>query len=331
MSAIEIIADRIRQAILSCHPLLARLNAIRNVRSFSGGRTIIEELQFPHKHLPELLLPEYFDQTKDVPFIWYSGYQPIDPEKKGYQAFPQHGEEVGTVFTASEYPIRQLAIAFADSSKIDPDSDFVATTIKNFQNSFSHSVMWHVGQNSIHSLDQFVSSRPTVDVIGGIDRHQWKFWRNLALTIDAKVNMLEAMELMYGRLLLVEGKNKVIHPDLILMGQEDFDIYKNSLPEEKRIADPEYEALGFKSIMFRQATVVLDRTIGPAIDNYVIRSPRIYFLHTKYFRFRFHENRNFCVLNADSFDLQPDVRLIGWAGNLTASCLYAQGVLLRAP
>jgi hypothetical protein len=330
MSAIETIADRIRQAALTCHPLLARLNAIGNVRSFSGGRTIIEELDFPQKHITELLLPENFDQ-KNVSFIWYSGYQPIDPEKKGYREFPQPLDGGEGTFMAAEYPIRQQAIAFVDATALDPDSERVTTAIKNFKNTFSHSVMWHAGPHSMHSLDQFVSSQPTADIVGGIDRRQWKFWRNLALKIDSTVALIDALELMYGRLLFVEGKNKAIHPDLILMGEDDFRVYEDSLPEDKRIPNPEYEALGFKSLPFRKATVVLDTTIGPAIDNYVIRSPRIYFLHTQHLRLRFHKERNFCVLDADRFaGLDQNVRLIAWAGNLTANCMYAQGVLLRA-
>jgi hypothetical protein len=143
------------------------------------------------------------------------------------------------------------------------------------------------------------------------------------------VNLVDAMDLMYGRLLLVDDKDKIIYPDLILMGQEDFEAYKKSLSGvEKRIENAEYAAHGFESLKFRKATVVLDKTIGPAIDNYVIRSPRIYFLHTKYLHLRFHEERNFTVLSPDN--LHPGVHLVGWAGNLSASCMYAQGVLLRA-
>ena len=66
--------------------LLARLNKKGRVKTFSGGRTIVQELDYAN------------NQT----FVWYSGYQTlnINPSQ---------------VFTAAEFPIRQAALAISIS------------------------------------------------------------------------------------------------------------------------------------------------------------------------------------------------------------------------
>src|SRR5215475_12851246 len=66
--------------------LLARLNQKGRIRTFSGGRTIVEELNYAN------------NQT----FQWYSGYQVINVAPS-------------QVFTAAEYPIRQAALAISIS------------------------------------------------------------------------------------------------------------------------------------------------------------------------------------------------------------------------
>ncbi len=52
-----------------------------------------------------------------------------------------------------------------------------------------------------------------------------------------------------------------------------------------------------------------------------------YFLNTKYIFFRPHRNRNFVPIGDERMSTNQDaiVRLIGWAGNMTASGLQFQG------
>jgi hypothetical protein len=317
MSAIETIANRISDAARGCHPLIAKLFAIGRAKTFIGGRMIIQELEFPRKYLSE----------GDIQ--WYGGYQPIVMQPRGYYDFPlpRDPSDTDSIFTAAEYPIRQIAIAFHDIDRIDPDSEQVLSTIKNFKTTMAHSLMWNAAPNGIHGLNQFVSSRPTIGVIGGIDQSRHRFWRNLALKVDRGIALTDAMDLMYDRLTLVDEKGKLF-PDLILMGKGDFEDYEASSGEEMKSAA--YSAFGFKSLRFRNSWVVLDEMIGPEIDNYDIRLPRIYFLNTRYFHWRSHELRNFTVIDEDRIVHQEGVGIVAWAGNLTASCLYAHGVLLRS-
>jgi hypothetical protein len=55
----------------------------------------------------------------------------------------------------------------------------------------------------------------------------------------------------------------------------------------------------------------------------------MYFLNTKYLRFRPHRDRNFVPIGGDRQSVNQDaiVKLIGWAGNITCSAARQQGVL----
>src|ERR1700735_4145473 len=66
--------------------LLARLNKRGKIKTFSGGRTIVQELNYAN------------NQT----FQWYSGYQTLNIAPS-------------QTFSAAEYPIRQSAVAVSIS------------------------------------------------------------------------------------------------------------------------------------------------------------------------------------------------------------------------
>ena len=55
----------------------------------------------------------------------------------------------------------------------------------------------------------------------------------------------------------------------------------------------------------------------------------MYFLNTNYIHWRPHAARNMVPLDPDRFSVNQDamVRLIGWAGNLTMSNAFLQGVI----
>ena len=66
--------------------LLHRLNKKGNIKTFDGGRTIVQEL----------------DYNNNSTFVWYSGYQSLNISPS-------------QTFTAAEFPIRQAALAISIS------------------------------------------------------------------------------------------------------------------------------------------------------------------------------------------------------------------------
>ena len=323
MAATDDITERLRAATIASHPLLCRLNEIGNIRSFDGGRTIIEELQFP----------VLVEPTQFPPFTWYSGYESVKDGYKPANNLHRHQMEE-THFTASEYPIRQAAVALYEKGpNDDPEIDPLAEAIKSASKMTSHAVSIGGGKNSINSLPDLVSATPTIGIVGGIGRDHYRFWRNLSVSYRDGMSLPEVMGLMMNRLSLIEHVNakKLHRPDLILMGKEDFDIFKSSMP--KNVLKAKYSDWGFESIDLGETAVVLDPNIDISIENYSVVGPRIYFLHTKYFNWRIYKNRNWIKLDPDRFyeeaSGKPLPDLYAWAGNLTLSCIYVQGVLHR--
>ena len=100
--------------------------------------------------------------------------------------------------------------------------------------------------------------------------------------------------------------------------------------------------IGFQTLKYMNADVVLDggfqgfsgdplpyetssgtSAVGGAPSN------TMYFLNTKYLFWRPHSRRNMVPLDPDRFSINQDamVRLMGWAGNMTLSNAFLQGVL----
>ena len=83
-----------------------------------------------------------------------------------------------------------------------------------------------------------------------------------------------------------------------------------------------------------EADVVLDGGVytgGDVIGNWSGASANhMYFLNTKYIFFRPHKDRNFVPIGGERQAVNQDavVKLYGWAGNLTCSSQFLQGVLI---
>src|ERR1700761_4704156 len=141
--------------------LLARLNRRGKIKTFSGGRTIVQELNYAN------------NQT----FQWYSGYQTLNIAPS-------------QTFTAAEYPIRQAAIAVSISGLEELQNsgeeaiiDLLESRIENGEDTFLNGLslaMYGDGSTTgtINGLQNLVAASPSSGVIGGIDRATWVFWRN---------------------------------------------------------------------------------------------------------------------------------------------------------
>lgn len=312
MAAIDEFSEQLRAAMIACHPLLRQLKEIGNCRPFDGGRTIITELESPMQV-----------QVKSPPSIaWYSGYDPIKfdepwPASNLHRDFQNNDE----AFTAAEFPIRQIGMSPGDD---------IASSIKDLSTVLAHTISMGGPSNSINSLSGLVSASPTVGIVGGIDRSRWRFWRNLSVKNSGHPVNRDIISLVGSRLAIME-RGKAVLPDLILMGEEDFNALSDSIPEDERHGT-KYSDWGFKSLDLDGSCIVLDPNLGPCIDNYSIVHSRIYFLHTRFFRLLWHANRDWEKVDPDRFyaELNPETPPIyAWAGNLTLNCCYAQGVLHR--
>lgn len=310
---------------------LLRLSRRGNLKTFSGGRTIVQELNYAD------------NQT----FQWYSGYQSLNIAPS-------------QVFSAAEYPIRQAAVAVSISGLEELQNsgeeaiiDLLESRIMNAEDTFMNGLSQGVYgdgtvTNSVSGLQLLVSSTPTSGVVGGIDRSQWTFWQNIAwsaatngsTTLGAST-IISQMDALWVQ--LIRGRDA---PDLIIADNVMYRYYLQALQAIQRIgpsAQPSDVAeAGFQTLKYMSADVVLDGGFqGFSTDPLPAQtssgtssvggapSTTMYFLNTKYIFWRPHSRRNMVPLDPDRFSVNQDamVRLIGWAGNMTISNAFLQGVL----
>jgi hypothetical protein len=311
--------------------LLARMNRKGRIKTFSGGRTIVQELNY----------------ANNTTFTWYSGYQTININPS-------------QVFTAAEYPIRQAALAVSISGLEELQNsgdeaiiDLLESRVENgemtFMNGLSNGIYGDgTVSGSISGLQLLVAASPTSGTVGGIDRAQWAFWRNIvfsALTNGGAAtnaaNILAYMDSLWVQ--LVRGRD---FPDLIVADNNMYKFYMQALQSIQRITTdggaPDLAEAGFTSLKYMNSDVVLDggyqgqvgdplpfqtsassSSVGGAPTN------TMYFLNTNYIHFRPHAQRNMVPLDPDRFSVNQDamVRLLGWAGNMTLSNAFLQGLL----
>ena len=311
--------------------LLARLNKKGNMKPFNGGRTIVQELNY----------------ANNSTFTWYSGYQTVNINPS-------------QVFTAAEFPIRQAALAVSISGLEEIQNsgenaiiDLLDSRIENAENTFMNGLSNGIyGDGSVASsiggLQLLLAATPTSGTVGGIDRSQWPFWRNIsysALTnggAAAQASNIQAyMDAMYVQ--LIRGRD---YPDLIVADNNMFRFYLQSLQAIQRIsqegAAPELAEAGFQSLKYINCDVVLDGgyqgqssdPLPPELSSSLssvggVPTSYMYFVNSKYLHWRPAANRNMVPLSPDRFSVNQDamVRLLGWAGNLTISNCFLNGVI----
>jgi hypothetical protein len=179
------------------------------------------------------------------------------------------------------------------------------------------------GGKAMTGLDLLVPQDPTTGTAGGINRANWTFWRPALVdpastptssTITTSMNALWA--------LLVRGSDR---PDLILAGSTIWQTYLASLQGLVRFTETSQGNLGFPSVKFMDADVVLDGGIGGFAT-----ATDMYFLNTKYIHYRPHKDRDMVPLDPESrapVNQDAKVKIIGWAGNMTCSGARFQGRL----
>ena len=311
---------------------LLRLSRRGNIKTFSGGRTIVQELNYAD------------NQT----YQWYSGYQTLNVAPS-------------QVFSAAEFPIRQSAVAVSISGLEELQNsgeeaiiDLLESRIMNAEDTFMNGLSMGVYgdgtvTNSIGGLQLLVSTTPTSGVIGGIDRSQWTFWQNQKWSAATNGNttlsaatILSQMDALWVQ--LIRGRD---YPDLIIADNNMYRYYLASLQAIQRIGPeggpaPDMAEYGFQSLKYINSDVVLDggfqgfasdplppeTSTGTAVGG--APSSTMYFLNTKYIHWRPHARRNMVPLDPDRFSVNQDamIRLIGWAGNMTLSNGFLQGILV---
>jgi hypothetical protein len=183
------------------------------------------------------------------------------------------------------------------------------------------------GGKEIGGLQLLVATTPSSGTVGGINRGTSTnaFWRNYArdsstagVTAAASTVQSEFNTVWVN---IVRGTDR---PDLIMVDNNWWTYYLSSLQAIQRITNTKMADAGFDNLKYMNADVVLDGGIGGACP-----ASTAYFLNSDYLFYRPHTARNMTVIGGERMNSNQDaiVKLIAWAGNMTASNCKLQGVL----
>lgn len=299
---------KIADNVTKNNALTTRLDQRGNRKPFSGGNVIYQELSY----------------AQNANGGWYSGYDLLPVA-------------ASDVISAAEFTIKQLACPVTMSGLeglqnagreqmidlLEARINVAESTMANLLAGGVYSNGTGTGGKEVTGLDAAVPSAPSSGVYGGIDRATWAFWQSkytqpgtalTAATIQGAMNAMWAS--------LVRGNDA---PDLIVMDNFMWGLYVASLQAQQRFTEPTVGNLGFPTLKFMNADVVLDGGIGGFCP-----SKTMFFLNTKYLFLRPHSARDMVPLSPGkryAINQDAEVQILAWAGNLTCSGAQFQGRL----
>ena len=302
--------------------LLKKLKQRGNVKPFSGGNVILQEIM-------------YNDSTTNNTNS-YSGYEllnisPNSPISAAQFSITQYASAV----TISGLEMLQNSSKQAIIDLLEGRMQVAEAQLMNRLNTDLYLDGTGNGGKNITGLAAAVPDVPTTGTYGGIDRSTTigTFWRSVAYSGvtngGAAVSAANIQQYMTALAIqLVRGTDRA---DTIVADNNYFQLYVNSLQAIQRITSDDGSGLGgagFSTLKFygggQSADVVLDGGIGAAAT-----SNHMWFLNTNHIFFRPHADRNFVPIGGERQAVNQDavVKLIGWAGNLTTCGAQFQGVL----
>lgn len=291
--------------------LLARLRSRGKVKPIDGGRTIVQELEY----------------QENSTFMRYSGYETLNIAPSD-------------VFSAAEFDLKQTSVAVTISGLeqlqnagqeriIDLLEARISSAEKTMVNNIAsdcYSNGTADGGKQIGGMQLLVAAVPTSGTVGGINRALWSFWQNQkysGVTDGGAATSAANIQSYMNRLWVKQVRNND-KPDLIVADNNYWTFYLESLQAIQRITQVSEASAGFSALKYMSADVVLDGGFGGFAP-----TNTMYFVNTDYIFFRPHSQRNFEVEEGERVPVNQDaiVKMMLWAGNMTLSNAFLQGIL----
>jgi hypothetical protein len=291
--------------------ILQRLQQKGNVRPFSGGNVILEEIM-------------YEDSTTNNANS-YSGYEvlniaPDSPISAAQFKIAQYADSV----TMSGLEMLQNSSKEAIIDLLDGRMQVSEARLLNRISGDLYGDGTGNGGKNLDGLGAAVAASPTSGTYGGINRATWSFWQN-QVTSGATSSSTILAAMTNAAIKQIRGTDKA---DLIVAGNTLYSYYVGALQAIQRIAAEESGAAGFASLKFYGGGTSADVVLGGGYGAQETAT-YMYFLNTNYIFLRPHKERNFVPIGGERQAINQDaiVKLYGWAGNLTTSNSFLQGLL----
>jgi len=290
--------------------ILQRLNQKGNVRPFSGGNVILEEIMY--------------EDTTTNNANSYSGYEvlniaPDSPISAAQYKIAQYADAV----TMSGLEMLQNSSKEAIIDLLDGRMQVSEARLLNRISGDLYGDGTGNGGKNLDGLGASCSATPSSGTYGGINAANWPFWRNQITTGATSANILASMTT--AAIKQIRGTDKA---DLIVAGNTMYQYYVGALQSIQRIAAEESGAAGFASLKFYGGGTSADVVLGGGYGSQETAT-YMYMLNTNYIFFRPHKERNFVPIGGERQSINQDaiVKLYGFAGNLTTSNRFLQGLL----
>lgn len=300
--------------------LLRKLKARGNVRTFSGGIEIQENIMY--------------SDASSINVNSYSGYEVINVGENS----PISGATFSIAQYAGSVSVSGLQ-TLQNSGKealIDLVEGRMSVTEAQLQNRVDYDLYQNGtgnGGKDLTGLGAAVPVLPTSGTYGGIDRATWAFWQSQYYrgVTDGGAAVSESNIQKYMTTLGLRCVRGSDMPDLWVGDATYYGFYVGSLQAIQRISSDTGSGTagaGFPSLKFYGGGMAADVVMGGGVNGVVntagtsggATASRMWALNTKYIFFRPHKDRNFVAIGGERQSVNQDaiVKLIGWAGNLTS-------------
>jgi hypothetical protein len=308
------LADNVTQN----NPLLLRLKQKGNIRPFSGGNVILEEIMY--------------NDTTTANVNSYSGYEVLNVTPNSPISSAQ--------FSIAQYAgaVTISGLEMLQNSGKEQIIDLLEGRVKVAEAQLMNRIDADLygdgtGNNgkNLTGLALAVADSPSGTTYGGISRSTWAFWQNQVYSGvtngGAPVSAANIQQYMTQLAVkLIRGNNKA---DLIVADNAYYSLYVNSLQAIQKVSDPEMAGAGFAALKFYGGGTAADVVLGGGIGAHATAN-HMWFLNTDYLFLRPHKDRNFVPIGGERQSVNQDAitKLIGWAGNLTSNGPQFCGALI---
>jgi len=315
-TTIENRSRKIADNVTNNNFLLRQMQKKGNIRKFSGGHKILQELSF----------------AENVNGGWYSGYDLLPVG-------------VSDVISAAEFDIKQAAVPVVISGLeqlqnagreqmidlMEARLKVAESTMSNLINAGLYSDGTGAGGKEIDGLDVAIPVDPTAAAYGGIDGNTFTFWQNAVSDNLAAAGLDPTLiQGLWNELWskLVRGGDR---PDIIMADGTVWNTYVASLQAQQQFSNTNAADAGFMTLKFMDADVCLDGGIyfpSAASGGVGAQAGTAFFLNTDYIHYRPHSARNMVPLSPNkrvSVNQDAETSILCWAGNLTVSARAMQG------
>lgn len=300
---------KLRDNVTISSALYSRLKEKGKIRTVSGGDVIAEELEY----------------AENSSALWYSGYETLNISPSD-------------IATAAQFAYKQLAgavimsgLEMLQNSGKEKMIDLMRARINNAEKTLVNRLAAGVYADGTGTSGkemgglQLLVADTNTNTVGGISGSTYSWWKNVSYDLSSLGSTASATNIQshMNNVYVALCRNNEA-PDMAITDNVYFTKYLGSLQTIQRITNDKLGQAGFQNLKYMGMDVVLDGGRGGNCP-----ASHMYFLNSDYIYLRPHADRNLVPLDPDRFSTNQDavVKLIGWAGNMTVSNRFMQGVM----